>query len=291
MGYMAVGLTLAQLQQGFARELQRRGRASATILAYNKDIEQLVKYLENKKIVHPLEVRPALIEEFRDSMRGQSYTDKSISRKLNAIKTFFRWLVNEKVLENDPAAPVAHPKYVSPPPRLLTRMEYRALRDAARADVRISAIIELMLQTGLRIGEVSNLRQSDIEQDTIRIRAYESQPERIIPLTPSAKQGLEQYMASRSSVTNEHVFITKTGNPLLVRNIRSVIDRYFRDAGIDNAKVNDLRNTFIAHQLKEGVDLVTVSRVAGHKRLSTTEHYLDFIERKEAGRSNQLVEL
>lgn len=288
---MAVSLTLAQLQQGFARELQRKGRASATILAYNKDIEQLIKHLEDKKVVHPADVRPAQIEEFRDGMRTKSYTDKSISRKLNAIKTFFRWLVSEKVLENDPAGPVAHPKYENPPPRILTRMEYRAVRDASRADTRIATIIELMLQTGLRIGEVSNLRQSDINEDSIRIRAYESQPERIIPLTLSARQAIDQYMAARPGVTNEHVFVTKTGNGLLVRNIRSAIDRYFKDAGIDNAKVNDLRNTFIAHQLKEGVDLVTVSRVAGHKRLSTTEHYLEFIERKEAGRSNRLVEL
>ncbi len=288
---MVVSLTLAQLQQGFARELQRRGRASATILAYSKDIEQLIKFLGDKKVVSPADVRPAQIEAFRDGMRGKSYTDKSISRKLNAIKTFFRWLVSEKVLENDPAATVAHPKYETAPPRILTRMEYRALRDAARADVRISAIIELMLQAGMRIGEVASFRQTDIDHDTIRIRAYESQPERTIPVSFSAKQALEQYITARPNVTNEHIFVTKTGNPLLIRNIRSSIDRYFRDAGIENAKVNDLRNTFIAYQLKEGVDLVTVSRVAGHKRLSTTEHYLDFIERKEAGKSNQLVEL
>ena len=98
-------------------------------------------------------------------------------------------------------------------------------------------------------------------------------------------------MAIRPKAQTSHVFVTKTGRPLLVRNIRSAIDRYFKEAGIEDAKVNDMRNTFIAHQLKSGVDIVTVSKIAGHRRLSTTEHYLQFVERKESRRGAKLDEL
>jgi len=192
--------------------------------------------------------------------------------------------------QNDPAAPVAHPKYQNPPPRILSRMEYRALRDAARSDLRIRAIIELMLQTGVRIGEVANLRLEDIS-DKIFIRAYESQPQREVPLNETARDALNQYIAIRPKTTSDHIFVTKTGKPLLVRNIRSAIDRYFREAGIEKAKVNDLRNTFIVHQLKSGVDIVTVSKIAGHKRLSTTEHYLQFIDKREGKKGTKLEEL
>ena len=296
MGYnhsenMVAVTTLSESQQEFMEELKKRGRATATILAYNKDLEQLLEYLSQNGKSTARGIRPADIEAFRDSLRNGDYTDKSVSRKLNAVKTFFRWLVIQKVLENDPAAPVAHPRYENPPPRILSRMEYRALRDAARQDVRIAAVIELMLQTGIRIGEVANLKHDDIQNAQIGISAYESQPERTIPLNPAAKQSLESYLAVRTKATTPHVFVTKTGRPLLVRNIRSAVDRYFRESGIENAKVNDLRNTFITHQLRAGVDIVTVSKIAGHKRLSTTEHYLKFVERKDNKRGARLEEL
>lgn len=282
---------LTDLQRSFIEDLKGKSRSQATILAYNKDIEQLVQYFAQNGKASAAGVIPSDIEQFRDSLAAKNYTAKSISRKLNAIKAFFRFLVAQKILENDPAAPVAHPKYDNPPPRILTRMEYRALRDAARGDKRIAAIIELMLQAGVRIGEVASLTLEDIQDDKIVIRAYSSQPAREIPLNQAGRQALDNYLKERGDVKSTHVFITKNGRPLLVRNIRSSIDRYFREAGIENAKVNDLRSTFIAHQLKNGVDVVTVSRVAGHKRLSTTERYLEFIDRKNGGRSTKLEEL
>lgn len=283
--------TLTDLQKDFMADLKRQGRSSSTILAYNKDLEQLIAFLAEKGKTQAPEVRPADIEAFRDSLTKNNYTPKSVSRKLNAVKTFFRWLVTNKLLEQDAAAPVAHPRYENPLPRILTRMEYRALRDAARGDERIAAIIELMLQAGIRIGEVANLRFPDVKDDRMTIRAYESQPEREVPLNAPAKQALSAYLNIRPQAKVDHVFVTKTGRPLLVRNIRSSIDRYFKEAAVEDAKVNDLRNTFLAHQLKSGVDVVTVSRVVGHKRLSTTERYLEFVERKESGKGSRLEEL
>lgn len=282
---------ILDLQRSFIQELKVKSRSSATILAYNKDIEQLIQFFAENNKSEAREIAPSDIEAFRNGLKDKNYTAKSISRKLNAIKAFFRWIVAKKILENDPAAPVAHPKYDNPPPRILTRMEYRALRDAARGDKRIAAIIELMLQTGIRIGEVANLKLEDIQGDTVKIKAYASQLGRDIPLNAPAKEALNDYLTERGDSKSAHVFITKNARPLLVRNIRSSIDRYFREAGIENAKVNDLRSTFIAHQLRGGVDVVTVSKTSGHKRLSTTERYLEFIERKSSGRQTKLEEL
>lgn len=282
---------LNELQKLFIQDLGKKSRSASTILAYNKDIEQLLAFLANQKKALASQASSKDIETFRNSLSERGYTAKSISRKLNAIKAFFRWLVSQKVLENDAAAPVAHPKYENPPPRILTKMEYRALRDAVRGDKRIASIIELMLQTGLRIGEVANLELSDITVDLVKIRAYASQPAREIPLNSSAREALDDYIKERPECKDKHIFVTKNGRPLLVRNIRSAIDRYFRETGVENAKVNDLRNTFIATQLKSGVDMVTISRIAGHKRLSTTERYLGFVERKEGNRGSKLEEL
>ncbi|GAI98259.1 unnamed protein product, partial [marine sediment metagenome] len=88
----------------------------------------------------------------------------------------------------------------------------------------------------------------------------------------------------RANNKTKHIFITKTGRPFLVRNIRSTINRYFKLAGIENATVNDLRHTFIAHQLKAGTPLTLISKLVGHKRLSTTEKYLSLIKKTSAGK-------
>ena len=98
---------------------------------------------------------------------------------------------------------------------------------------------------------------------------------------------LKHYLEIRPKSGDDTLFVTKTGRPLLVRNIRTAIDRYFKLAGIKNAKVNDLRHTFVAHHLMSGTSLVLVSKLAGHKRLATTEKYLNLIQ----GRLEEPVKL
>jgi len=272
--------SLETAQKKFLDFLQDRNRASATILAYGKDIEQLVAFLARKQIAQPGSVSQELVEGFKTSLAEKKYTPKSVSRKLNSVKTFFRFLKASGSIKDDPASLVTHPKYEIKPPRILTKMEYRALRDSARDDPRMSAVIELLLQTGMRIGELARLELADFKEKEIQIKPFESHSARKIPLNKAAKNALERYLKVRTKSRTKNVFLTKTGRPLLIRNIRTAIDRYFRLAGIKNAKVNDLRHTFIAHQLMTGASVVLVSRLAGHKRLSTTEKYLDLVKEK-----------
>ena len=196
-------------------------------------------------------------------------------------------------MDENPAENVSHPKYDIAPPRILSRLEYRALRDACRDDIRLSAVIELLLQTGMRIGELAQLQMDDVDvkKKEVTIRAYESRDMRVVPLSPAVIKALEDYLEVRPVSDNKTVFLTKTGNPFLVRNIRTAIDRYFRIAGIENAKVNDLRHTFIVHQLKSGTPLTYVSQLVGHKRLSTTEKYLKLIDEKQEKETVKLEEL
>jgi len=149
------------------------------------------------------------------------------------------------------------------------------------------AIIELLLQTGIRIGELANLKLSDIQKDSLHIAPFEKHEERNAPLNKRAKEALSSYLKLRPEVKEETVFITKSGKPFLIRNIRTAIERYFRLAEIKSAKVNDLRHTFVAHHLKHGVSLVLLSKVLGHKRLSTTERYLQYVP--ERGKDSQTL--
>jgi len=265
----------------FTEFLKNQKRASATILAYSNDIAQMTKFFDKKSISAITAVNSELLDEFKANLTQNGYTPKSVSRKINSIKTFFKFLKGEGLIGTDPAIAVSHPKYEIKPPRILSKLEYRALRDACRGDTRISAIVELMLQTGIRIGEVANLTLDDYKDDDIYIKPFESHEDRTIPLNKAAKEALDKYIDERPKVKERAIFVTKTGRQFLIRNIRSAIERYFEMADIKGAKVNDLRHTWIYHHLAAGTPLVTISKLAGHKRLSTTEKYLKLLGDKK----------
>jgi site-specific recombinase XerD len=283
--------TLKKLLPGFTTHLEEKGRSPSTVLAYRADLEQLIAFLQEKNKVLPEQTTATDLETFRDSLLSQKYTPKSVSRKLNAIKTFFRYLVSDKKISSNPSETVSHPKIEMSVPKFLSPIEYRALRDVVRDDIRVSAIIELILQTGLRISEVANLKSDNVKADSQKVEAYATQPERTIPLNKPAKEAIDSYLKIRPKSDSPYVFVSKNGKPLAVRNIRAAIDRYMQRAEIPGYSVNDLRTTFIVENLKAGVDLVLLSQVVGHRRLSTTERYLELAEVKEPGKKQILEEL
>jgi site-specific recombinase XerD len=142
----------------------------------------------------------------------------------------------------------------------------------------------------MKIGELAELRIDDVRDDVIVIRAIGKNVAREIPLNKASKEALRGYLAARPQSTDNHLFITRTGKPMLIRNIRQVIDRCFAEVGIERATVNDLRNTFIAHQLTNGASLEYIAKIVGHRRLSSTERFLNLV-RQEAERRERLGEL
>ncbi len=289
--------TLKEARVKFIDNLRQKGRAEATVIAYSKDIEQLVDFLENKQnktMVH--EVTKEDIEAFLSYLADNNYTKKTISRKINAIKTFFKYCLDNNFVENNPAQLIKHPKLEQTAPRILTKLEYRALRDTVKDDIRTKAIVEVLLQTGIRVSELANMKISHIkfgengEQGTLEVPGTNTIPGRTIPLNNAVQEALKDYLKIRPKSDLDNVFVTKTGKPLLIRNIRATLTRYFRQIGLNDVTVNDLRHTFVAEHLKRGASVLLVSKIAGHKRLTTTENYLKYIDRKESG-ITQLEEL
>ena len=280
-------ITTKDAHAQFTNYLKDKKRSTSTIVAYGKDIQQLVAFLEELSKHHVHDVTKEDIESFLAKLSKKGYTPKSISRKLNSARTFYRFLKINEYVTDDPSLLVAHPQYQLAAPRILNPTEYRALRDAARNDARMFAVIELLLQTGIRIGELASLKISDVQKDTLHVPSIENHVERTIPLNKRAKEALDGYLKIRPKTKSDHLFITKSGKAFLIRNIRTAVERYFRLAEIQNAKVNDLRHTFVAHHLKHGVSLVLISKVLGHKRLSTTERYLEYV--KERAKENSVL--
>ncbi|MFZ5424268.1 MAG: tyrosine-type recombinase/integrase [Patescibacteria group bacterium] len=274
-------IKLEKAHKSFVDHLQDLKRSESTIIAYSKDVEQLIEHLLEKgvNLVHEIETHH--LEDFMGKLANESYTPKSISRKTNSTKTFFRFLIAEGYIEVNAADQLKHPKVEVKAPRILSRLEYGALRDVAKEDNRTFAIIEVLLQTGIRISELAQIKLEDVDlkNGTLTIPERGNNMSRRIPLNKAVVSAISSYLEERPEIESEYLFITKTGRPLLVRNIRATIDRYFKTAGISDAKVNDLRHTFVAFHLAQGTNLLTVSKIAGHKRISTTERYLEYIEK------------
>lgn len=287
MGQFMDNSALNSAIAGFIKDLEKTGRSHYTIIAYKKDLEQFSEHLQTHGKNDFGAVQKEDIESFIQSLIDhKNYTKKSASRKLNSIRTFFRFLKGAALVANNPAGDISHPKYEQAPPRILSKLEYRGLRDAAKDDPRTLAIVELLLQTGMKIGELAALKIEDVKQNTLVVGS----PSREIPLNKAAVSALKDYIKVRPLFPDTHIFITRTGRPMLIRNIRQIINRCFLDVGIMGATVNDLRNTFIAHQLTNGGSLEYIAKIVGHRRLSSTERFLNLIK-QEADRRGKLGEL
>lgn len=271
------------LLEKFIESLKEQDKSKFTIIAYKKDLEQFFGFLSSKDISDIRDVKKPDIEGFINKLLSEKFTKKSASRKLNSIRTFFRFLKNNSVVDQNPSLDVSHPKYNQSVPRVFSKLEYRAIRDVAKEDPRTYAIVEILLQTGIRIGELTNLRIEDIKKEVVYVRPYGKSPQREVPLNRAVKKAIEEYVKTRGNGNLEdYLFITRTGKPLLIRNIRQIITRCFREVGVENATVNDFRNTFIAHQLMGGFSINAIAKIVGHKRLSSTERFLQIVKEPPA---------
>jgi integrase/recombinase XerD len=282
--------------QKFTKNLKSDGKSSSTIIAYKKDIEQFVEFIQNKNIE---EISQKDIEKFvKYQIKEKGIGMKTASRKINSIGNFFRFALHKKIVKKNPAVGIKHPESSEERlPHCLSQIEYKAIRDTASTNFRLFALIEILLQTGTKIGEISRLKLNDVtvmpEGSRFLITAYQSNPARMIDLNSKADKVLRKYMEIRKARPNDkgYLFNTRTGKNMIIRNIRTAVNRIFKQAGVKDARVNDIRNTFICHQIENGVSLKTIAKYVGHKRTLSTEKYLEVTERKTPGTGTELFEL
>ena len=146
-------------------------------------------------------------------------------------------------------------------------------------------MIELLLQTGIRIGELSRLKQSNFYKNkdgkfVLQIESYSTIPAREVELNPVVVTCLQDYKMLVPDIKqnqDKYLFFTKTGKLILIRNIRTAISRVFHRAGMKNVTVNDLRNTFIIYQLEQGMRIERLAEIVGHKKTNTTQRYMQYV--------------
>lgn len=277
-------LEVKKARTHFISHLKKNKRSPQTIANYDRHIDDLINFLNGLKRKHVHHITKKDLVEFIEYLEKKGYSKKSIISKAVTTRTFFKFLQLKEYITSNPAIALqmVKQKTVEPDMRVLSEVEYRALRDSVKDNPRFYGIIELLLQTGIKIGELTRITLKDLDfnktSSRLKIRTTSNKVDREIPLNKKAEVAIKEYLRVRPQTKEQILFVTKTGKPFLIRNIRSAIKRYYKKAGVTDAKVHDLRHTFIAHHLKKGTSILVVAKMAGHKKLTTTEKYLSFIE-------------
>jgi site-specific recombinase XerD len=199
------------------------------------------------------------------------------------MRSFFAFLVEDGRIANSPVRGIPPPKQESAQPRVLSQVEYARLKTAAANDPRGRAIVEVFLQTGIRLSEAARLRVEDValpEVDGLSsigsVRVWgKGRKERTITLNSKACAALSAYLLTRSTADRRGpLFISKYGAALTPRSIQRIVAKLTASAGVSGASVHSLRHTFATHMVRKGTNLRVVQEALGHSSLQTTSRYV-----------------
>ena len=271
-------LSFAAAQALFRQALQARNASPRTVTAYSDDVIQFVAWLKTEIDLDRVdEVQREDIEAFLAHLGANGSTGTSRRRKLCALRGFFTCLSDHGHTSHNPVQSVANPKAEEHTPQILYRHEYKALLYEARENRRDLAILQVFLQTGVRVGELCALTVDDIDLKgkELTVRQGKGLRDRVIPLTQDVCQALEQYLPTREACSYRNLFLTKYGTPLLPRATNYMLQKYVRRAGIvKHISVHSLRHTAATHRADKGMPLRSLQAMLGHRSLETTYRYL-----------------
>jgi site-specific recombinase XerD len=261
-----------------------RNWAAKTRVNYRNDIADLLRFLEGRSKTDPNRVDLQDLEAYMAELDRRGYTGTTRRRKTSSIKSFFGFLKQYGYITNNVAEGLIPPAREYKEPRVLTTKEYQALLRACSHDIRDAAIIELLLQTGIRLSELARLTLDDVDlpkrvsrdpTDTGTLFVYgKGRKERTISLNYKACKALKAWLKIRPNVDSSSLFVSKFLEPMSPRAYEYVVKKYLKEAGIKRASVHTLRHTFATHHVAKGTSLRTVQEALGHADLKTTSIYV-----------------
>ena len=274
----------ASLVEDFLHHLTvERGLAHNSVLAYGRDLAKFSRYLCEKGR-QPRQVRRGEVDEFARRLAREGLAPKSIARALNAIRMFYRYLVHEKLVEEDPTAAVRAPRTWKALPRFLTLEEVDHLLGAPDSNqalgMRDTAMVELLYATGLRVSELVSLKMRDLNLEVGYLTCVgKGRKERLVPMGRKASQQVRTYLdRSRPSLVKgtgaTALFLNNRGGAMTRQGFWKILKKYGRAAGLRGAlSPHVLRHSFATHLLERGADLRSVQMMLGHADISTTQIY------------------
>ena len=289
-------ISLSRAIDGFERYVADERRFSPrTVLAYRSDLERFANFWE-KEFAHESAAKTALskldtlaVRSYLAALHRAKLSNRSISRHLSTLRSFFRWACREGHLAASPAKGLPSPRVPKTLPRALTLPDTERLLDAEDGEAlvpeRERALFELLYATGLRVSEAAGLDLEDVDFSSRLVRVTgKGRRERIVPFGEAAEDALRAYLPSRDALRHrgrerehgpeEPLFVNARGGRLTSRSMARLLKRRLRAAGLPaEISPHALRHTFATHLLQAGADLRAIQELLGHASLSTTQKY------------------
>jgi integrase/recombinase XerC len=272
-------ITLDLLLGNYIDTLAGSNLSVNTASAYLTDIKQFIAYLSatDTTAIYPQNVTRRHVTEYLSYLADLGRTGVTRGRKLAAIREFFKYLIAEKIITQSPAQTVTMPKKEKRTRVFLRVDEYTKMLSVAGRDPRDFAILQIFLQTGIRVSEMANLRVSDIglEERVLRVTEGKGKKEREIPLEKNGIAAIKSYLKVRSDTTDTHMFLNYEGSGLSTRGIKKVVEKYKRLAGITKKdSCHSLRHTFATYKAMQGVNAFQLQEWLGHEDIGTSQIYV-----------------
>ncbi len=257
-----------------------KGYSNNTIESYKMDLDKFKEFNKGKNIS---DISNNDLKKYVKWLKENKLNEKSISRNISCLRSFYKFLVIEKYTKNNTADSVYLPKIKKMLPTTLTEEEVINLLDIDLIDCfsyRNKAMLEVMYATGMRVSELVNLKLNDIDlsQDIIRVFGKGSK-DRVVPIGDYAKKYLTIYLKDyRSSMlkkyNNDYVFLNNHGSKMTRQGFFKIIKKLASEKGIKKElSPHTIRHSFASHLLKYGADLRTIQELLGHSDISTTQIY------------------
>src|SRR6266542_4410058 len=269
--------------QEFLRSLRERNTSPHTIRAYSRELGNFSAYVGPRKW---RDIDHITIRGFLSHLYEQGLSKTSVARSLAAVRSLYRWLAQEGIVEQNPAALVSTPKLPKKLPRVPTMEEMNSVLDGAMPEIasfpeRDHLMLELLYGCGIRNSELVGINVDDVRLSTeaILIRG-KGKKERYVPFGDAVKSALAVYLPTRQTVLMKFrkntpaLLINHRGGRLTTRSVGRIIKKIAVAKGLSpDVHPHTLRHAFGTHMLEEGADLRAIQEMLGHERLSTTQRY------------------
>jgi integrase/recombinase XerD len=261
-----------------------RGLSQNTIASYREDLSAYLNFISANHIDTLSKTTRKNITDFMLFQKDKGIAVNSIARRLAALKSFYRFLVRERLLKIDPSSLIESPKLWKKIPQTLSINEVDALLSQpdtrSAAGIRDKAILETIYATGMRVSEAVNLKLDNVNLEIGFLRCIgKGNKERVIPLGKKAIASIKRYLEiSRPHFLkkreNEFLFLNRFGKRISRQSLWKIIKKYAKSSGIKKPiRPHILRHSFATHLLERGADLRSVQEMLGHANISTTQIY------------------
>ncbi|MBW6463359.1 MAG: site-specific tyrosine recombinase XerD [Firmicutes bacterium] len=268
-----------------------KGLARNTLESYRRDLEKFLAYMKKEKKTKPEDVDRQTLIAFIGELKKNGHATSTISRCIASIRSFFNFLLQEGVIENNPALDLESPKIEKKLPRVLTTGEIDKLLEQPKPGehngLRDKAMLELLYASGIRVSELVSLNITDFDPRVGYLRCRgKGMKERIVPIGSLAIGYVNEYLGNsrlRLIKNNEEtaLFVNHHGCRMTRQGFWKILKKYARKSNIQgDITPHTLRHSFATHLLENGADLRSVQEMLGHSDISTTQIYTQITRKK-----------